>query len=165
MGFSTSGAVMVILIGLLVAVSAIVPTLFSVTGATGDAFSAQSDQLRDQQNTDITIESFEYDDGTDVATLAVANDGAISLSVSKTDVVVNGEYYPLRGADSNTTVIASGTEGDEERPTTDIWSPGTTLEIEIPDEDTETDLTGDDSVRITTQNGIAATTGTTDGET
>ncbi|APW97389.1 flagellin [Halobiforma lacisalsi AJ5] len=154
MGFSTSGAVAVILIGVLIAVSAVVPTLFEVTAATGDAFSGQNEQFRDQQNTAITVESFTYDSDADVSTVRVTNDGATALSVAETDVVVNGAYYHVEGNDDRTAVIRDG----EERPDSDVWTPGTVLEITIDNADLEAEyeVTGDgDSVRITTENGIA----------
>ncbi|RQG86752.1 flagellin [Natrarchaeobius halalkaliphilus] len=155
MGFSTSGAVLVILIGVLVAMSVIVPTVFNVGAATGEAFSTQSEQLRDQQNTAITIESFENVTDTDAeanATVNVTNAGASSLSVGKTDVVVNGEYYPVHGSDAETTIV----DGETDRPSSDIWSSGSHLEVEIHDDDLDTVITGDgDRVRITTEHGIA----------
>ncbi|MFP8954549.1 flagellin (plasmid) [Natrialbaceae archaeon A-arb3/5] len=157
MGFSTSGAVVIILIGFLVAVSVIVPTIFEVGATTGEAFGAQTDQLRDQQNTDITIESFKNETNEEedhTAVLNVTNEGANSLSVAGTDLVVNGEYYPVNGTDETTTIVAGP---DDERSNSDIWSPGTHLEIEIDDTDLETEITGeDDRVRITTERGIAA---------
>lgn len=158
MGFSTSGAVLVILVGFLLAISAIVPTVFSVGAETGAAFAAQNDQFREQQNTAIAIESFEYTDGTNEtdAVVNVTNKGAASLSVTMTDVVVNGQFYPTQGVDEETTVLAGSTE----RNRSDVWLPGTHLEIEIIDDriDDEIGLTGnesEDSVRITTKRGVA----------
>ncbi|RKD95844.1 flagellin [Halopiger aswanensis] len=155
MGFSTSGAIIVILIGVLVAVSAIVPTVFNITGTTGDAFSAKNDQFREQTNTEIAIESFETGSTAD-AVVNVTNDGARSLSVEQTDVVVNGEYYPTNASDTETTIVTN----DSTRPSSDVWLPRTVLQIELDNAKLESDseITGDgDHVRITTENGIAAT--------
>ncbi|ELY98891.1 hypothetical protein [Natrialba asiatica] len=158
MGFSTSGAVLVILVGFLLAVSAIVPTVFSVGAETGEAFAAQNDQFRERQNTAVAIESFEYTDATNEtdAIVNVTNEGATSLSVTMTDVVVNGQFYPTQGVDEETAVVV----GDAERNQSDVWLPGTHLEIEIVEDrtDDEIGLTGnesEDSVRITTKRGVA----------
>ncbi|ELY90418.1 flagellin [Natrialba hulunbeirensis JCM 10989] len=163
MGFSTSGAVLVILVGFLVAISVIVPTVFSVGAATGDAFAAQNDQLRDQQNTALSIDSFEYtgEDGESDADaiVVVTNDGSTSLSVDKTDLVANGHFYPTQGYDDETTII----DGEAERDDSDVWTPGTQLEIELSDggdANGELEFTGDedeDSIRITTERGVAET--------
>ncbi|ELY93083.1 flagellin [Natrialba chahannaoensis JCM 10990] len=161
MGFSTSGAVLVILVGFLVAVSVIVPTVFSVGAATGDAFAAQNDQLRDQQNTALSIDTFEYigDDDEHDALVVVTNDGSTSLSVDKTDLVVNGHFYPTHGYDDETTII----DGDAERDESDVWAPGTQLEVELSDggdANGELEFAGDedeDSIRMTTERGVAET--------
>lgn len=161
MGFSTSGAVIIILIGLLVAFSAIVPTVFDITDRTGDAFSAQNDQLRDQKNTAIAVVSFEPTEDADGnvigGTVNVTNDGSRSLSVDRTDLVVNGAYYPTDASDTETTTIIAD---NDERSSSDIWLPGTHLEIEIDNErlETEYEIGGDDDrVRIATDRGIAET--------
>ncbi|AEH38138.1 flagellin [Halopiger xanaduensis SH-6] len=155
MGFSTSGAIIVILIGVLVAFSAIVPTVFNITSTTGDAFSAKNDQFREQANSEIVIESFETESTVD-AVVNVTNDGARSLSVERTDVVVNGEYYPTNDSDAETAIITN----DSTRSSSDVWLPGTVLQIEIDNSKLESDseITGDgDRVKITTERGIAAT--------
>lgn len=159
MGFSTSGAVIIILIGLLVAFSAIVPTVFDITDTTGDAFSEQNDQLRDQKNTAIVVKSFESTtDAEGVvtgATLNVTNDGSRSLSVEHTDLVVNGAYYRTNASDAETTIVADGGN----RSSSDIWLPETHLEIEIKNGnlDSENEIGGDgDRIRLTTERGIAA---------
>ncbi|THE62941.1 flagellin [Salinadaptatus halalkaliphilus] len=170
MGFSTSGAVVVILIGFLVAVSVIVPTIFSVGASSGEAFSTQGDQLRDQVNTDIEIESFEApvnetDDIVDSPTVNVTNTGSRTLSVSDTDVLIGGEYYSTRdvGSNSVTTVVV----GDEYRSDTDAWLPGSHLEIEFSEYqlgpldvdgyDDHDDFEEGDRIKITTEGGISDT--------
>ncbi|WP_049922545.1 CARDB domain-containing protein [Halopiger djelfimassiliensis] len=121
MGFSTSGAVAVMLIGILVAASVLLPTLFTIGNATGDAFSAQAEQIREQKNTDVTINSAENASGT--LTVNVTNEGTVTLGISKTTLLVNGDYV----SPDNTTVIDDGTETTETR----IWPPGTHLELEV----------------------------------
>ncbi|ADD06419.1 fla cluster protein FlaF [Natrialba magadii ATCC 43099] len=165
MGFSTSGAVLIILVGFLMAVSVIVPTVFSVSSTTGDAFATQNDQLRDQQNTALTIDSFHHIDESDSDTDAIViitNDGSNSLSVSETTAVVNGHYYPVGPYTEATTII----DGDTEREDSNVWAPGTQLEIELSESDSEVTIDGDsDSIRITTERGVADRATISDSET
>ncbi|ARS88967.1 hypothetical protein [Natrarchaeobaculum aegyptiacum] len=159
MGFSTSGAVLVILIGVLVALSLMFPALFNVSAATGEAFSSQQEQLRDTHNFEITIDEFVYHNDSDRTYVNATNTGAGSLSVTDTDVLVNGEYYPTNASDEETVVI----DGDSERFDSDVWTPGSSLSIEIDSEsidaydsseyDDEDDV--DDRVQLTSERGIS----------
>lgn len=144
MGFSTSGAVAVMLIGLMLAAGTLFPTLFAVGSATGDAFSSQSDQIRDQKNTDLEIRSAELEN--DTLTTNVTNEGTVTLELSSTDVLVDGQFvHP-----NETTVI----DGDRETNETRLWPPGTELEIVI--EDVDERFGGDvDRVKVVTETAIA----------
>ncbi|WP_049925871.1 hypothetical protein [Halopiger goleimassiliensis] len=166
MGFSTSGAVLVILIGILAALGVLVPTLFTVGAETGEAFAAQHDQLREQQNVALEVERFALKDNTDpddpVAVVNVTNTGTESLSIHDTDVLVNGEYYRTDGYEDDTRIV----DGNDVRTETNIWAPDTHLEVEIvandlenfdpnADPDTEEEGEHDDRVQVTTEYGIA----------
>lgn len=164
MGFSTSGAVAILLIAFFLAASAIVPTVFDISSQTGAAFSAQADQLRDQQQTALEIASVERtdtdDDGTaDALTITATNDGSITLDTDDTDVLVDGYYVSLQAA---ATEIE---DGSEVRPDSRIWAPGTTLTIEIDEATLEDESDGHiasvadvERVSLTAQTGITAST-------
>lgn len=156
MGFSTSGAAIVILIGILLALSVLTPALFSVVESTGSAYSAQSDHLREQANTEVTITDTEINTDADELSVTVSNDGSSSLSIEKTDVLINGTYVPTTGGDDGETTTVE-TNGDTE-PNTDIWPPGTDLKLDI-EENQQDDLQFDlnDSIRVTTETGVATT--------
>ena len=164
MGFSTSGAVAILLIAFFIAASVIVPTLFSITSQTGAAFSTQADHLRDQQNTDLTLESVvreDRDDDGDPETLVInaTNDGSITLDQLDTDVLIDGRY--VRIEETNTTVD----DGTEQNTDTRLWWPETTLTIELDEATLENETDGEittveevDRVKLGTQTGITAST-------
>lgn len=164
MGFSTSGTVAVMLIAFFLAASVIVPTLFSITGETGAAFSAQADQHRDQQQTALELSSVERTDesgdGTaDTLTITATNDGSITLDTGDTDVLVDGYYISMQAA---TTEIE---DGSEVRPDSRLWAPGTTLTIEIDEATLEDETDGQltsvedvERVSVTAQTGLTAST-------
>lgn len=164
MGFSTSGAVAVMLIAVLVAASVLVPTLFSISAQTGEAFSTSADQLRDQQNTDLEIQSVEYryNESEDVDTdgsvnVTVTNEGSQTLDLRDTDLLVNGQYERLSQADT-----AINRSGEESTSETNIWPPGTDLEIGL-EEPENADVTFDDDGDELERVKIVAPTGVSDG--
>ena len=158
MGFSTSGAVAVMLIAVLVAASVLVPTLFSISAQTGEAFSTSADQLRDQQNTDLEIQSVEYryNESEDVdadgsVNVTATNEGSQTLDLRDTDLLIDGQYE--RFTRENTTIDRSG----EPISDTNIWPPGTDLEIGLDDID-GVEFEDDDElerVKIVTPTGVS----------
>lgn len=145
MGFSTSATVAIMLIGFLLAAGVLIPTAFTVSDNTGEAFSAQADQTRDQMNTAIEIATV-AENGDGNLTVTVTNNGTTALDVLKTDVLLDGEY--INRSDYVATV--DGTE-------TDIWHPGAQLELEF-DGAMADDGEDPSRVKIITQYGITAAT-------
>lgn len=147
MGFSVSGSVAIISIGVLVAFGVMFPTVIDSSHKVSDAQSAQSERILDQQNTDIRINQTDYDSGADELTIEVVNEGTVALEVDETDVIVNGTYETPNG----TTVYQTldKTNGDS---STNVWLSDEVLEIVV----------GADSkpgrVKIVTENGIADAT-------
>lgn len=161
MGFSTSGAVAIILVGTLVAASVFIPTLFSIGTATGDAFSTKADTIRDTTNTAIAIDDVERNESEETVNVTVVNDGTQTLELTDTDLLVNGEFVPLTAAE---TAVSNATDPDGESiEDTLLWPPGTTLTIELSEdtlqEETETVETVEDVERIL----VVAPTGVADG--
>ncbi|AXR81187.1 flagellin [Natrarchaeobaculum sulfurireducens] len=141
MGFSTSGAVVVILIGFLIAMGAFVPALFDAGAATGEAFSSQQQSMQDQANTDINLEftvtyNATSEEIVDSPIATVSNDGTTTLDLERTDRLENGEYVTLDRTDDDVAIV----EGDSERTDSTLWSPGTVLEFEYEPDELETDL-------------------------
>ncbi len=156
MGFSTSAAVAVMLIGFLLAAGVLFPTVFTAGSDTGSAFSAQADQTRDQINTDIDIVE-SPDPGADEPTVVASNDGTTTIDLVKTDVLVNGQYVHYNHYET-TVVTETGDEEDDENDETDIWHPGSDLEIELTLDDEELTLDEEDieRVKLVTEYGITA---------
>ncbi|NGM70150.1 flagellin [Natronolimnobius sp. AArcel1] len=165
MGFSTSAAAAVMLIAFLIAASVIFPTVFATGSDTGDAFAAQADQTRDQANTAINVTSAEQDpyetdsedDENGDLTVTVTNDGTNSLDVSTTDLLIDGVFIPHE--DLETTVIAD--DGEDERPDSTLWSPGTVLEFDVDGDQIDAAVTDDETdpddiadVKIVTETAI-----------
>lgn len=140
MGFSTSGAVAIMLIGFLLAAGVLFPTVFSAASGVGDSFSGQADQTRDLVNTDIELESVETtsdsDGNLESITVVADNRGTTALDVVKTDLLLDGEYV---SATEYETAVADVDDGeditDDDRTDSDVWYPGSRLEIRI-DQDT-----------------------------
>ncbi|AHG00425.1 flagellin [Halostagnicola larsenii XH-48] len=171
MGFSTSGAVAIMLIGFLLAAGVLFPTVFTAGSDAGSAFSDQADHTRDQLNTDIEFHEVatttNADDELDSITVTIDNDGTTALDVVKTDLLLNGEYVDMNEYE---TAVAD-VDGDEEitdadRTDSNIWHPGARLEIRI-DADTLSDGTsvsdlfdGDEleRVKLVTEHGITDAT-------
>lgn len=124
MGFSVSGSVAIVSIGVLVAFGVMFPTVIDSNHLVSEAQSTQSDRILDQQNTEIHINDSSYD-GTNL-TAEVVNKGTVALEVSETDLLVDGKYV----APNETTVYRSlnKTSGDT---ATDVWLTGEVLELVV----------------------------------
>lgn len=121
MGFSVSGATAVILVGLLVGAATLYPAVDRYAERRADATAADGERGLTRQNTAIGAPNATYDAATDQLTVAVRNTGATTLTVSGTDLLVDGDYVRLPAA--NTSVAGS--------PSTAFWAPGETLEITL----------------------------------
>lgn len=144
MGFSTSGAVVLLFIAGLVAAGVVVPTFFSITASTGDAFASQSDQIRDQANTGIQLDSAEkhtvVEDETNTTTVALeaTNTGTETLDLSDTYVILDGTLIEPEE-------LETGVDGNNE---TRLWGPGSTANF-------ETEADADSRAKIVTEGAIA----------
>ncbi|SFS65091.1 flagellin [Halostagnicola kamekurae] len=167
MGFSTSGAVAIMLIGFLLAAGVLFPTVFTAGSNVGDAFSGQSDQTRDLVNTDIELETVETVNNSsgdlESITVVADNRGTTALDVMKTDLMLNGEYVSKNEYETAVAEVnASESITDADRIDTDVWYPGSRLEIRI-DQDPDQMATlfdGDEleRVKLVTEHGISDTT-------
>jgi flagellar protein FlaF len=121
MGFSVSGAAAIILASLFIALgmwdSAGTNSFERVTEAQND----RTDTVLDTRNTDIEIVAAEYNaSGNDELSVRVDNTGAAQLSVSETDLFVDGSY--------ETDWTTSTVDGNSE---TDLWLAGEQLMINV----------------------------------
>ena len=141
MGFSTSGAAAIIFIGLLIAVGIAYPVLETAHDRRSTAIDDRDDRALDLRNTAIDDLEATYDAEGEYLVVNVTNTGSTTLSVSKTDLLIDGEYVTLP---EETTV--------EDDPDRNLWQPGETLSITIESVDDEPDR-----VKVVTEYGIAET--------
>lgn len=140
MGFSVSGSAAIVFVGLFIAFgtfySASTNSMEDVTDANADL----QDRRLAQQNTDIAVVRAVYDNATDSLVVEVNNTGATTLSVTKTDLIVDNEYQ--------TTMQSRDVDGDS---TTDVWAPDQrlTYNVSAPSQP--------DRVKVTTETGVSAT--------
>ncbi|MDZ7746891.1 MAG: hypothetical protein U5K28_10430 [Halobacteriales archaeon] len=146
MGFSVSGATAVVFIGLLISASTLYPAVEQYSERRSEAIDARDERSLTMRNTAIDITSAtvtdpDTADNTKTLTVVVDNDGASTLAVSKTDLLVDGTY---RIPDSST---VDGTAA------TDVWASGETLELTLIIDDSASPT----QVKVVTGPGIAAT--------
>jgi flagellar protein FlaF len=144
MGFSVSGAMAVILVGLLVSMATLYPAVDRSQELRREAIDDRNERLLDRQNTAITIRSATYNATSDELTVAVENTGSTSLSVDRTGFLVDGEYR---------TDAATAIDGASNRT---VWTPSERLAF------TDTHTTAPARVKVVTERGIAATAAVTE---
>jgi flagellar protein FlaF len=139
MGFSTSGATVIVFVGLLIGFGTLYPTVEGAGERIGDARSDRGDRALRQQNTAVDVVGATYNASNDTLTVSVTNAGATALSVDRTDLLVDGRY---RAPD------AFDVAGVENRT---VWTPGSRLDLIVTgvvDEPTR--------VKVVTGPGVAA---------
>ena len=117
MGFSVSAATAVIFAGLFLALGIFYPAMVNSYERVQAADADQADRALEQANTDIQLA--DATDGGNQLDVTLTNNGSTSLTVSETDVLVDGSY--IQRSELGTTVDGDGS--------TDLWLPGETLEI------------------------------------
>jgi flagellar protein FlaF len=139
MGFSTSGSLLVIFVGLFIAMGSIYTTTSNTTDRVEAAY---TDDL--QRQAEITETAINVTDATQNAdgnlTIVVTNNGSRDLSVSELSVLLDGAFRSLATFDA---VTVDGAD-------TDVWPPDTTLRLEADGEPVV------ERVKVVTGVGIAA---------
>lgn len=140
MGFSTSGATAILLVGVLVAVSVAYPTLQAAQDLRQDAIEDRDDRALETHNTAIDDVEATFDGGE--LTVTARNDGTTSLSAADTTLLVDGTIPGDRDV-----------EIDDE-PDRELWLPEEELRITVD----ESDLSDDpDRIKLVTERGVAIT--------
>lgn len=140
MGFSVSGAMVVILIGMFVAFGLLFPAVVDGIERVGDAQSDRSDRILERMNTDMEVVDTQSTGG-GYFELEVENTGSTPIQLSTLDVIIDGEY-----------TLGYTTEINDRGTDTDYWYPGEILIIAEEDADT----TGNpDRYKLVTATGIS----------
>lgn len=135
MGFSASGAIVVLFIGLLVSASYLFPTLEASVERTHEAGDAAEERLLKLQNTEFVVDAVEHSPDTgsldshpDTTLVRVTNTGTTTLTIARVDVLDDGAYVENVVAFENVTMstVTDGLYvGPHEEPT--LWLPGETV--------------------------------------
>ncbi|AGB15197.1 putative archaeal flagellar protein F [Halovivax ruber XH-70] len=141
MGFSSSAAVVILFLGVLVAIGMVFPVMETAYERQSAAMEQRDDRALEVRNTAIQVEGL-YDSGTETLTVNVTNTGSTTLSVEHVDLLVDGRLV----TDWNESDRA--VEGDSART---LVQPGELLELTI-DRDTEPNR-----LKVITGNGVAET--------
>lgn len=140
MGFSVSGSAAIVFIAAFVSVGILYTAAYNGYEEVTVAEDGQADRLLQQRNTDVSIVGTAYNASETNFTVEIMNEGSATLSVSETDVVLDGAYQPTWGSYN-----VSGST------TTDVWAPGESLNVTI-----STD-TNPSRVKVVTGSGVSAT--------
>ncbi|MGQ3411290.1 flagellin [Natrinema sp. LN54] len=139
MGFSTSGATAIIVVGVLVAAGIAYPVFQTAHENRSTAIDDRDDRRLEMRNTAIEIDSQGYQSGNEEFIMHVNNTGSTTLSVAETDLLIDGNY---RSRSTYETSV-DGAPGRE------LWQPGETLTVTVS--------TDPNRVKLVTEHGIAET--------
>lgn len=120
MGFSTSGATMILFLGVLVSASVIIPSVERGMEDVFDAEDERNERVLDRRNAEIAIQNATYNATAPTSlSVNVTNAGSVTLSVDKTDLLLNGT---LETPSATTIDRVSGRS---------LWAPGETLQFVV----------------------------------
>ena len=88
MGFSVSGAVAVVFVGLLVSAATLYPAVDRASERRADAVDARNERALERQNTAISLVNATYNTSQGTLTVTVENTGASTLDVRAVDLLV-----------------------------------------------------------------------------
>src|SRR6056297_2155689 len=121
MGFSVSASTAVIFAGLFLALGIFYPAMANSYERVQAADADQADRALEQANTDIRLDDVTVTNiggGDNQLEVTLTNNGSTSLTVSETDLLVNGTYIHRSGLDTTVT----NSDGNDDS-TTDLWLP------------------------------------------
>ncbi|WP_132059370.1 fla cluster protein FlaF [Halorussus amylolyticus] len=126
MGFSVSGATVVLFLGIFISFGMAYTAGNNGVEAIHAAYEDSTDDELDRQNTAVSIAtaSAANDDGDVTLNVAVENTGSTTLSVNDTDILIDGNY--TRHTSDNMLTLEV-----DENDATDLWLSGETLRFEI----------------------------------
>lgn len=140
MGFSVSGSAAIVFIAAFLSVGILYTAAYNGYEEVTVAENDHADRVLEQRNTAIVVTDTVYNATETNVTVSVLNDGATTLGVSATDVVLDGVYQSSWAAFD----VAGAT-------TTDVWAPGETLNVTI-------DVSAQpDRVKVVTEHGVSVT--------
>ena len=121
MGFSVSGAAAIIFISIFLAFGVWFTAASNSFDMVTDAQDDRADRSLTAENTNLSAVDAVYDTETEILTINVTNTGTTELSLSETDLLVDGEYIAEWQADA---AVAGNSE-------TDLWLSNEQLTITL----------------------------------
>jgi flagellar protein FlaF len=115
MGFSTSGATMILFLGVLVSASILVPAAEQAYEDVTDARDERGERLLERRNSETSLSNVTYNSSSGTLSVSVNNTGSVTLAANQTDLLVNGT---LRTSYDATVAGVTGRT---------LWLPGETL--------------------------------------
>lgn len=140
MGFSVSGAAVIVFAGLFVAFGMFYSATANTQERVNDAEQDWRDDTLAQQNTDFEIVDASYYSSNESLIVRANNTGAVSQSVAETDLLIDNSYRD--------SFAERSVDGDS---TTDLWLPGEQLRynVSLPSQP--------DRVKLVTETGVSGT--------
>ncbi|MDR5656872.1 fla cluster protein FlaF [Halodesulfurarchaeum sp. HSR-GB] len=152
MGFSVSGGTAIILIAAVASAGMLYTTAYNGYESVQDASEIESASDLQRANTEVEIVNVTHDTSVspDAITVTVRNDGTNTLSVTDTDLLLNGTYQinTTRTVSTDDGTLTAGTDG------TDLWQPREELTISVREDHSEPI-----TVKVVTGPGVTATEG------
>lgn len=137
MGISTSGSLLIIFFGAFIALGAVYTVTANTTDELTEAYAESVSAQTEIDETAVDVDAVYHEpDGN--LTVRVDNLGSTELSVSQTDVLVDGEYVPLSAFEITTV----------DGRTTDVWGLDQQLRLENESDRPE-------RVKVVTASGVA----------
>lgn len=153
MGFSVSGSLVVVLLGLFIALSAYYGSVANAMERTNDARSAQQDRFDSVADSGLAITAVDVLSSPCGVRVRVNNTGSTKFHLNDTDLLLDNDYRTGWEGDAVVEGTTNGTDG-----WTDLWLPGERLTVE------ETGLdAAPRSVKVVSGPGVADTEGVTAG--
>ncbi|WP_158056505.1 fla cluster protein FlaF [Halorussus halophilus] len=143
MGFSVSGATVVIFLGIFISFGMAYTAANNGMERVNDAYEGSQGDALEQQNTALSIVSTSVGNagGETYLTVEVNNTGSTTLSVDDTDILIEGVYRP------HTEMETLNVSGNKD---TNLWLPGETLQFNTSVSTTTP------RVKVVTESGVAA---------
>jgi len=144
MGFSVSGSMVIVLLGLFIAAGAMYGSLSNTMEAVSDAREDRDDAADRLRHTDVQIDGVTLLSNASCSVAVTAtNAGDTDLALNRTDLLFDNEYRAGWQADATV-------DGDAG---TDLWLPGESLTVEVTGL-----VTAPDRIRLVSGPGVADAT-------
>lgn len=150
MGFSVSAGTAIILIAAFASVGMLYTTAYNGYEQVQDARDIDQETKLTALNTEINITDISHNSSTDPHYLNVTarNEGSTTLSVSATDLLLNGTYK----SNVSYVISASGDSLTAGEDGTDLWQPQETLTITLRE-----NVSAPLDVKLVTETGVSET--------